>query len=78
MGDHMSNLLPLASPTPMPAEFLTEKQAASFLLMSRSFLQKARHFRSPGGPPYVKIGSRSVRYSRADLVAWIASRKVQA
>lgn len=51
---------------------LTENEAAAFLDTTAGTLQV---WRSTGryGIPFVKIG-RSVRYKRADLEAWIASR----
>ncbi|MGA7180679.1 MAG: helix-turn-helix domain-containing protein [Thiobacillaceae bacterium] len=51
---------------------LTENEAAAFLDTTVGTLQV---WRSTGryGIPFVKIG-RSVRYKRADLEAWIASR----
>jgi len=29
------------------------------------------------GPPYVIVGSRSVRYRRADVEAWLEARRVE-
>jgi predicted DNA-binding transcriptional regulator AlpA len=53
---------------------LTEKQAALYLSMSRSFLRQGRmngdrEKRTPT-PPYLKIG-RSVRYLKIDLDNWL-------
>ncbi|MEM7422185.1 MAG: AlpA family transcriptional regulator [Pseudomonadota bacterium] len=42
--------------------------------ISKRYLEIAA-FRGDG-PPYIKIG-RSVRYSAADLDAWIATRRVE-
>ena len=54
---------------------LTEQQAASYIAMSRSFLRQGRmngdrENRTPT-PPYLKIGSRSVRYLKEDLDNWL-------
>ena len=53
---------------------LTERQAAHYLSMSRSFLRQGRmngdrENRTPT-PPYLKIG-RSVRYLKEDLDTWL-------
>ena len=49
-------------------ELLTPKEAAVFLRVSASFLAKARM--RGDGPRYRKL-SRSVRYSKADLLLWL-------
>jgi len=54
---------------------LTEQQAAFYIAMSRSFLRQGRmngdrEGRTPT-PPYLKIGSRSVRYLKDDLDTWL-------
>ena len=53
---------------------LTEREAASYIGMSRSYLAQARmegprETRTPA-PLFIKIG-RSVRYLREDLDAWL-------
>lgn len=53
---------------------LNEKDSASYISMSASFLRQgrmngAREGRTPP-PPHLKIG-RSVRYLRADLDKWL-------
>ena len=53
---------------PPDLELLTPKEAAGFLRLSESFLAKARM--RGDGPRYRKL-SRSVRYSRADLMLWL-------
>ena len=57
------------------AHTLTEQQAAQYIAMSRSFLRQGRmngdrEGRTPA-PPYLKIGSRSVRYLKEDLDTWL-------
>jgi predicted DNA-binding transcriptional regulator AlpA len=51
---------------------LTPKDAANFLRLSLSWLAKARM--RGDGPPYVKIGRRSIRYREEALVQWLKSR----
>ena len=45
-----------------------QKRAAELLSVSESFMQ-ARRLRG-GGPPFVRISSRCVRYDLTDLKAW--------
>lgn len=64
--------------TNIPARALTEKEAAAYIAMSRSFLAQARmegrrKNRTPA-PPYIKIG-KSVRYLHDDLDAWLDNIK---
>jgi predicted DNA-binding transcriptional regulator AlpA len=47
---------------------LSEKEAAEFLHYSQRALQNWRV--RGGGPSFVKVSSRSVRYRRRDLIAW--------
>tara|TARA_R110001599_G_scaffold119825_2_gene290603 strand:- start:5349 stop:5570 length:222 start_codon:yes stop_codon:yes gene_type:complete len=53
---------------------VNEREAASILCYSVRALQNWRH--RGGGPDFVKVSSRSVRYRRADLEKWIAARTV--
>lgn len=57
---------------PQDAEYLDrllhEKAAAEFLNYSQRALQNWRV--RGGGPPFVKVSSRSIRYRRRDLIAW--------
>ncbi len=50
---------------------LTEAEAAAFLQVSRSAMNRWRVVRK--GPPFLKLGGRLVRYARADLIAWAES-----
>lgn len=47
---------------------LHETEAARFLSLSVRSLQGWRV--KGGGPPFVKIGRRAVRYRRRELIAW--------
>lgn len=51
-----------------------EKEAASILCYSVRALQNWRH--RGGGPKYVKVSARSVRYRRRDLLEWVEARIV--
>jgi len=51
---------------------VNERQAATFLGYTVRALQNWRL--RGGGPRFVKVSSRSVRYRRRDLLAWIEER----
>lgn len=51
-----------------------EREAASILCYSVRALQNWRH--RGGGPDFVKVSARSIRYRRTDLDIWINSRTV--
>ena len=51
------------------------RQAASYLGLSKSFLDKARIY--GGGPAFAKFGT-AVVYSTDDLDAWMAANRVAA
>jgi predicted DNA-binding transcriptional regulator AlpA len=51
---------------------LKEQEAADVLGLSQTFLQKRR--REGGGPKFVRLSSRAVRYRPEDLQAWVADR----
>jgi predicted DNA-binding transcriptional regulator AlpA len=53
-------------------DLLKPKDAAAFLKLSLSWLAKARM--SGDGPPYIKFG-KSIRYSKAALLAWLRSHQ---
>lgn len=57
-----------------PSTLVDEREAASILCYSVRALQNWRH--RGGGPDFVKVSSRSVRYRRTDLEKWIAGRTV--
>lgn len=50
-----------------PDEYLTVKEAAHFLRVSKSFLDKLRC--TGGGPSFTRVG-RKILYRRIDLEAW--------
>ena len=57
-------------------EWLTPGEAAAFLGTTRSTLAKLRC--RGEGPPFSRLGGpgSAVRYSRADLEAWLRARRV--
>ena len=57
-------------------EMLTEAEAAKALGISRITLGGWR--RAGTGPRYSQLGPRSIRYSRADLDAFIAAKRMDA
>lgn len=53
---------------------LTEAQTADMTSMSLEWLKLHRYLAD--GPPYMKIGGRTIRYSRDAVLAWFAEREV--
>jgi excisionase family DNA binding protein len=52
-------------------DILTPEQAAKILKVSTRKLRTLRATRG-AGPPFLRIGYRTIRYRRADLEAWVA------
>lgn len=55
------------------ADFLTVKEAATFLRCSKSYLDKLRC--QGGGPTFVRAGMRKILYRRVDLIDWMRGRR---
>ncbi|WP_417274305.1 helix-turn-helix transcriptional regulator [Celeribacter halophilus] len=53
---------------------IDEKEAASYLCYSVRALQNWRV--RGGGPLFIKVSGRSVRYTRRDLQDWIGAKRV--
>jgi len=53
--------------------YLTESQVYDMTGIPVATLQNQRHYRK--GLPYIKFG-KSVRYDKADIVAYMESRKI--
>lgn len=51
---------------------MNEQEAAGFLGYSVRALQNWRV--RGGGPDFIKVSSRSIRYRRRDLIAWYSAR----
>jgi predicted DNA-binding transcriptional regulator AlpA len=63
----------------MSKDILTEKEAATYIGMSRSFLSQDRmngyrEGRTPG-PVFMKLG-RSIRYRKEDLNMWLSEQRI--
>ncbi len=65
----MNNMAPMADD---PDRLIDEREAASFLCYSKRALQNWRV--RGGGPRFVKVSARSIRYRRRDLNRWIEER----
>jgi excisionase family DNA binding protein len=55
----------------MSETILRTADAARYLNFSESTLEKLRVY--GGGPTFIRLGARAVRYRRADLDAWLAA-----
>jgi predicted DNA-binding transcriptional regulator AlpA len=55
---------------------LNDRQAASYIGKSRSWLKQARSAGSGEAPPYIRVG-RSVRYLRRDLDVYLENHRVR-
>ena len=53
-------------------ELLTEDQAGQFLKFTPRALQKWRS--QGGGPKYVRVSARAIRYRKVDLLKWAEER----
>ena len=53
---------------------IDERMAADVLCYSVRALQNWRY--RGGGPRYIKVSARSVRYRRRDLLVWIEARTI--
>tara|TARA_R110000868_G_scaffold37022_2_gene130969 strand:- start:65 stop:307 length:243 start_codon:yes stop_codon:yes gene_type:complete len=51
---------------------MNEHEAAEFLSYTTRALQNWRV--RGGGPNYIKVSARSIRYRRRDLIAWVDER----
>lgn len=56
----------------MNIQLLTTSQAAHYLGVSKAFLERDRW--AGARVPFIKVGSRAVRYRQADLDGYIESR----
>lgn len=80
MGSEMINTAPVLDqpagrPIPNdPNALLFPLEAAYLLGVDKRTLDGWRQ--RGGGPPFVRISARAIRYRRADLLAWIEARVV--
>jgi excisionase family DNA binding protein len=56
-------------------EYLSTQQLADLLGITRDALEQLR--RRGGGPPFVRVSPRMIRYRRADVEAFFAARVEQ-
>lgn len=65
----------------MDKRLLTEQETAKYLGVTLAWLRWTRYSgpsaRGPLPPPYIRVGSRSVRYDIKDLEKWLASNRVE-
>lgn len=61
---------------PLATALLSEQQAAEYLGLSSRYLQERRY--RGGGPTYIRISHRTVRYDPAALAAWLMERSYTA
>lgn len=54
-------------------QYLTVKEAAEYLRLSKPTLDKFRHF--GGGPEFIRVTARAIRYERRALDAWMNERR---
>lgn len=52
--------------------FLTPKEAAAYLRVSVSYINKLRVY--GGGPKFLRLGKRKILYRKSDLDLWAAER----
>lgn len=57
-----------------PNRLMDETEAADMLCYSVRALQNWRH--RGGGPKFIKVSARSVRYTYGDVMDWINQRRV--
>jgi predicted DNA-binding transcriptional regulator AlpA len=69
---HITSASPVPAAGDDPQRLLREDEAALLLGYSTRALQNWRI--RGGGPLFVKVSARSIRYRRADLIAWADER----
>jgi predicted DNA-binding transcriptional regulator AlpA len=60
------------SPTP-PGDLMTTRELAAWLGTTAVWLEVGRH--AGYGPKFLRLSARQVRYARADVLAWLATRR---
>ncbi|MBH0776663.1 helix-turn-helix transcriptional regulator [Nocardia bovistercoris] len=59
-----------------PSRWYTTEEVAAALKVDASSLRRWRTARPPQGPAFVSFSERCIRYSGADVLAFIASRRI--
>ena len=62
-------------PVPPAGEFLTDAQLCEWLQVEERTTLRWR--RDSTGPPFLRLGSRQIRYRRSDVDRWLAERTFQ-
>jgi hypothetical protein len=60
------------STPPVISDYMTTREAAAYVKLSRQYLEAARYRGDGSGPPYIKL-ERAVRYRRSTLDAWMSA-----
>jgi excisionase family DNA binding protein len=63
----------LKSPEEKDETFLTPKEAAAYLRVSKSYLDKLRVY--GGGPKFLRFGKRKILYRKTDLDVWASDHR---
>lgn len=53
------------------APLIRSEDAAKYLCISKSSLEKGRAAGNEGYPPFCQIGKSTIRYRRSDLLSWV-------
>jgi excisionase family DNA binding protein len=72
MTDNSSNAGGAPCPILPDLDLLTPKEAAAYLRVSKSYLDKLRVY--GGGPRFLRLGKRKILYRKSDLDLWAAQR----
>lgn len=56
----------------MEVQFLNTQEVADLLGLHHDTVKKMRH--RGEGPPFAKVGHRTIRYDRAKVIAWAESQ----
>ncbi|MBF6298995.1 helix-turn-helix domain-containing protein [Nocardia amamiensis] len=59
-----------------PSEWYTTEEVAVVLRVDASSLRRWRTARPPQGPPFVVVSDRVIRYSGADLIAYLKNQRI--
>jgi excisionase family DNA binding protein len=75
-GPAKTKQIVIPPPTGPPiSDFLSVKQAATYLMVSKSFLDKLRV--NGGGPGFMRLSARKILYRRSDLDNWARERRFE-
>jgi hypothetical protein len=58
----------------LQSEYLTSREAAMLLRCTPGALSRYRRQRC--GPPFLRVGTRVIRYLRSDLIEWLEGGRV--